>query len=113
MNNPSFDQVSNNAHTQSLTGKQISYLRGLAHHRKVVVIVGNEGTSDSVVAEINGALNHLELIKIKLPPAKKVEQQKLLEQICSKTQASKIQLIGRIGVIYRPAETPNVQLPAI
>lgn len=107
MNNPS----SNNPHTQSLTGKQVGYLRSLAHHRKAVVIVGNDGASDSVLAEINGALNHHELIKVKLQQAKKPDRQELLAQICAKTHANIVQLIGRIGVIYRAADTPSIQLP--
>ena len=105
MNNPSSNKA------RSLTGKQISFLRSLAHHRKAVVIIGNQGASEAVLAEIDSALDHHELIKVKLQLAKKSDRQELLEQVCIKSNASKVQLIGRIGVMYRTAETPVIQLP--
>jgi len=97
---------------QPLSGKQTSFLRSLAHHRKVVVMVGNEGVTDALIAETNIALSHHELIKIKLSGATKKDRQQLLEQICENAQAQKVQLIGRIGIIFRAAETPKIQLPA-
>lgn len=112
MSSPQYNSGSNNTGSQSLTSKQVGYLRSLAHHRKTVVIVGNEGASDAVLAEIDGALDYHELVKVKLMRAKKIDRQKLLAQICDKTHANKVQLIGRIGTIYRTAETPRIQLPA-
>lgn len=102
----------NKPNPQPLSGKQTSYLRSLAHHRKVVVMVGNEGVTEAVIAETDVALNHHELIKIKLSGANKNDRQQLLDQICENAQAQKVQLIGRVGVVFRAAETPKIQLPA-
>ena len=95
----------------TLTGKQKHYLRGLAHNRKPVVTVGVSGVTPAVVEELEQALEHHELLKIKLPASDRGERQLLLEQICRQTGAELVQLLGRNGTVYRPAEKPKVQLP--
>lgn len=94
-----------------LSGKQRHYLRGLAHHRKPVVLVGNAGVSDAVLAEIDQALGHHELIKIKLPALEKKDRQQLAQAICEATGADEVQQLGRILVIYRAAPEPGITLP--
>ena len=95
----------------SLTGKQKKYLRGLAHHKPIVVTIGNAGLSDAVVNELIASLESHELLKLKLPGAKASEKKQLLEDICEKTQSNFVQLIGRVGVIYKPGEKPKIELP--
>ena len=51
----------------SLNKKQIQHLKGAAHSLKPVVLLGNNGLTEAVVAEIDYALNHHELIKVKIP----------------------------------------------
>jgi len=50
----------------SLTSSQKRYLRGLAHNLKPVIMVGNKGISDALLAEFSIALDDHELIKVKL-----------------------------------------------
>ena len=95
----------------SLTGKQKKYLRSLAHHKPVIVTIGNAGLSDAVINEIIASMESHELLKIKLPGARASEKKQLLLDICEKTQSSFVQLIGRVGVIYRPNEQPKIELP--
>ena len=95
----------------SLTGKQKHFLRSLAHHRKPTVTVGAGGLGDSVLQEINFALQHLELLKIKLPAADRIERQHLVQQICTCSQAEMVQLIGRTCLIYKPHDESVIQLP--
>jgi len=49
-----------------LTSKQVRYLRGLTHQLQPVVRVADKGLNENVMAEIESALQHHELIKIKL-----------------------------------------------
>ena len=42
-------------------------LKGLAHNLKPVVLLGANGLTEGVLAEIDNALNHHELIKVKVP----------------------------------------------
>lgn len=94
-----------------LSGSQKQYLRGLAHHRKPVVTAGAKGISDAVVAEIDEALSHHELIKVKLPAVDAPGRKAMVDEICSATRAQWVQTIGRIGVFYRPAPEPKISLP--
>lgn len=75
-------------------------LRAQTHHLKPVVIIGQSGLTDKVLAEIELALNHHELIKIKVR-AERDDRQKIRDQICVETGADYIQSIGQIIVIYR------------
>lgn len=95
----------------SLTGKQKKYLRGLAHHKPVIVTIGSGGLSDAVLNEIISSLASHELLKIKLPGAKASEKKQLLLDVCEKSQSAFVQLIGRVGVIYKPGEPPKIELP--
>jgi len=94
-----------------LTSNQRRYLRSLAHHRKPVVTVGASGVTDAVLAEIDQALNHHELLKVKLPAASAADRRGVVEQVCAATEAQWVQTIGRVGVIYRPAPEPAIKLP--
>lgn len=97
----------------SLSGKQKNYLRGIAHGLNPVVMIGGKGITDAVMAEIENALQQHELIKLKLPSNDKSEKVAALATIASKTNSEPVQLIGRVGVIYRANEEPKITLPSI
>ena len=94
-----------------LTGAQIRYLRGLAHHKRTTVTVGQSGLTTGVIKELDSALTAHELIKIKLQAGSRLHKQTTLDQLCASTKATSIQLIGRIGIIYRPEDPPAILLP--
>ncbi|CAG7856181.1 hypothetical protein MCAMS1_00580 [biofilm metagenome] len=75
-------------------------LKAEAHALKPVVMVGQAGLTDAVMAEIDIALNCHELIKIKIR-ADKDERSRIGDAICGQTEATLIQTIGQITVIYR------------
>jgi RNA-binding protein len=87
------------------------HLRKLAHHLKPVVIVGNAGLTENVLTEIDGALAHHELIKVKINAADKTERQTIIDKICEHTAADWVLSIGHIAAFYRPAEKPKIILP--
>lgn len=93
-----------------LSDSQRRQLRKLAHHLKPVVIVGNAGLTDSVVAEIDSALAHHELIKVRVNAADKSERQLMIDSIAQKTSADWVLSIGHIAAFYRPAEHPKIIL---
>ncbi|MDH3694752.1 MAG: ribosome assembly RNA-binding protein YhbY [Gammaproteobacteria bacterium] len=94
-----------------LTGKQKRYLRSLAHHRQVVVSIGQAGLTEAVMAEIENALDHHELIKIKLSDDDKSSRNKTANDICQKTNAAQVQQIGKSLSIYRAAQEAKIILP--
>ena len=95
----------------TLNAKQRKHLKALAHHRKPVVQVGNAGITAAVIREIELALERHELLKIRLPGVARETRTEMLNKICEATAAGAVQEIGRMAVIYRPAEKPRLKIP--
>jgi RNA-binding protein len=95
----------------AVNDKQKRYLRGLTHTLKPVVMIGNKGLTETVLNEIDNALNHHELIKVRVSGQEKADRTQMLNEIAEKTNADIIQVIGHIGGFYRPAKEPTIQLP--
>ena len=95
----------------TLSGKQKNYLRGIAHNKNPIVTIGAKGLTEAVMQEIELALGHHELVKIKLPTNSKAEKVALLAQITGNSDSEPVQLIGRVGVIYRANDEPKITLP--
>lgn len=95
----------------TLTDKQKRFLKGLAHNLKPVVMLGNNGLTESVLAEIENALEHHELIKVKVNGQERNDRVVILNEIASSSNANLVQTIGNIGVIYRESKKMKIQLP--
>lgn len=95
----------------SLSTKQKQYLKSLAHHLNPVVMLGNNGLTEGVLAEIDNALAHHELIKVKIAGADREMKQLIIDAIVRESQACAVQTIGHILVLYRAAKEPQIQLP--
>lgn len=93
-----------------ITEKQKRFLRAKAHHLKPVVIVGNAGISEGVLNEIEAALTHHELIKVRIN-AERDDRKTMANAICKQTSADLVQVIGHIAILYRPAKKPVIHLP--
>jgi RNA-binding protein len=96
----------------ALNVRQRQHLKALAHHRKPVVQVGNAGITAAVIKEIEVALGHHELLKIRLPGVEREARTEMLKKICEATGADAVQEIGRVAIVYRRAEKPRIALPA-
>ena len=94
-----------------LSTKQKQFLKGLAHHLSPVVMLGGNGLTEVLLAEIDNALNHHELIKVKIAGADRETKQLIIDAIVRETQSSNVQTIGHILVLYRPSEEGKIQLP--
>ena len=94
-----------------LTAAQQQYLKGLAHPLSPVIIIGDKGLTEAVLKETDRALKAHELIKIKAGSDEKETRAQWLVRICEALDASPVQQIGKVLVIYRPAEKPVIQLP--
>ena len=83
-----------------LNGKQRRALRALGHHLEPVVLVGQHGVTDAVVAAVDQALHDHELIKVKIhegPEDRKEAAQRLAEA----TGAELAQLLGRVALLFK------------
>ncbi|MEX0914852.1 MAG: ribosome assembly RNA-binding protein YhbY [Wenzhouxiangellaceae bacterium] len=84
-----------------LNNKQIRHLRGLCHDLSPVVMVADKGLSDNVRAEIAGALESHELIKVKLR-GEREQRREWIDEIVAETSAELVQKIGQVACFYRP-----------
>lgn len=88
-----------------LNPKQISYLRGLAHHLNPVVMVGNNGLSEAVLKEVDVNLKAHELIKIKVQSDEKAVRAQMLDNVCATLGCTPVHHIGKNLVVYRASDT--------
>ncbi|MGF1869758.1 ribosome assembly RNA-binding protein YhbY [Photobacterium indicum] len=95
----------------NLSTKQKQHLKGLAHNLKPVVLMGSNGLTEAVIAEIEIALNHHELIKIKVATEDRETKILIVDAIIRETKADKVQVIGKTLVLYRPTEERKIELP--
>ena len=96
----------------NLNNKQKQYLKGQAHPLKPVVMLGNNGLTEGVLAEIEQALAHHELIKIKVAAEERETKALIVDAIVRETKASNVQVIGNMLVLYRPStEDRKIILP--
>ena len=87
----------------ALTSAQTRFLRGQAHDLKAMLQVGGKGITDALVAEIDLALEHHELIKIKVAATDREARDAMIGELAERTGAAVVQRIGHTAVIYRPS----------
>ena len=95
-----------------LTNNQKKHLRKLAHNLRPVVMVGQQGLSDAVLAELESTMIKHELLKIKVRSSDRDKKQEIVDKILSFSKAALVQVIGGVLVVYRPFdENPSIILP--
>lgn len=95
----------------SLTPAQRQFLRAQAHSLHPVVTIGDAGISEAVMKEIERSLISHELIKVKSHSGEKALRENQLAEICNALNAAPVQHIGKILIVYKPAEKPRLVLP--
>lgn len=95
-----------------LSKNQIKFLRGKCHDLKPVVMLGQKGLTDAVLNELDSALEHHELVKIKLSVDDRDARKQLIDEICRQSHAEAVQSIGKTVSIYRAnTKNPVIHLP--
>ena len=97
---------------KELTPAERRALRARAHPLHPVIMVGEAGLTPAVISEIDRALKSLELIKIRVLGDDRNARAAMIEQICAALDASPVQHIGKILVIFRPRPEPAAPQPA-
>jgi RNA-binding protein len=87
--------------TKNLGIRDRKRLRQIAHHLDPVIIVGDQGVSDAVVAETDRALTDHELIKVKVQSGDREERALATAALAGACSAEVVQAIGRVVVLYR------------
>jgi RNA-binding protein len=86
---------------KELTPAERQALKGRAHRLDPVVMIGADGLTPGVRAEIGRALDAHELIKIRVMSGDGDTRERLLREICAAAGASPVQHIGKVLVVYR------------
>jgi RNA-binding protein len=84
-----------------LTEQQLKHLRGLAHKLKPVVMVGQHGLKETILEEIDNALEFHELIKVKISVGDRDMRDEIIEAILEDSRATLIQRVGNIATLFR------------
>ncbi len=76
-----------------------------------MVSVGHAGASEAVTQELHAALEHHELLKVKIHTAERATLHQIAAELAQRTDATLVQTIGRIVVLYRASQQPRLVLP--
>jgi RNA-binding protein len=96
----------------ALTEKQKKHLRRLAHPMNPIVILGNAGLTDAVVAELDRALADHELVKVSARIGERDARNVALAMLASRSLSELVQRVGHVGVFYRRRnELPKILIP--
>ena len=91
----------------NLTNKQKKRFRAIGHQLRPVVTVASKGLTQSVLDEIDRALDDHELVKIKFNIGDRVVRDALLKELIDAVDAATIQTVGSVALIVRLADSPN------
>ena len=92
--------------------KQLRHLKSMCHALSPVVRVGQKGITDALMAELDIALTHHELIKIKVGMGDRDERRAAIAKLAEDHDAHIIQQIGQIAVLFkRNHEKPTILFP--
>lgn len=91
-----------------LSARDRSRLKARAHALEPIVQIGHGGLTEAVVAEIEGALEAHELIKVRAGGHDREARAELFAAICARTGATSVQQVGKVAVLWRPANDPQI-----
>lgn len=96
----------------ALSSSQRRYLRGLCHHLQPIIQLGANGASEAVTKELDKALDHHELIKVKLSGGDREERRQQVDTLLEATGAELVQSIGHTASVFRRnPDAPRLALP--
>ncbi|MGA9422455.1 MAG: YhbY family RNA-binding protein [Rhodanobacteraceae bacterium] len=84
-----------------LSAKQKRCLRGLAHARPAIILIGQKGLTDAVRNEFEHALEDHELVKVKVAANDRDQRSALILQLAESAQADLVHAIGHTACYYR------------
>ncbi|MEW6037400.1 MAG: ribosome assembly RNA-binding protein YhbY [Pseudomonadota bacterium] len=76
-------------------------LRAKAHKLKPVVITGQAGITPGVLGEIDLALEHHELIKVRVNASDREARAEMTALICGESGAELVQSLGHVITLFR------------
>ena len=95
-----------------LSEAQKKHLRGLGHALKPLIMVGEAGLSESLLAEFESTLAHHELIKVSVRVGDRRARDSVIDELCKAGSATLVQRVGNMALLYREnPEKKKIVLP--
>ncbi len=85
-----------------LTEHQKKFLRGRGHQLKPLIMVGDAGLSEPLLAEFESTLDHHELLKVRVRVGDRDARDEIIAKLCETGRAELVQRIGNVALLYRP-----------
>ncbi len=96
----------------ALAAAQKRYLRSLAHDLKPVILVGAKGVTPAMLAELELALEHHELVKVKFAAPDRDARDAWNEAMIEASGAALVQRVGNVATVFRARrKDPGIVLP--
>ena len=99
----------------NLTEQQKKFLRGRGHQLKPLIMVGDAGLSEPLLAEFESTLDHHELLKVRVRVGDRDARDEIIAKLCDTGRADLVQRIGNVALLYRPnlnkKREKRIQLP--
>lgn len=95
-----------------LTGKQKGFLRSKAHHLQPLFQIGKNGLTESVIVQIEEALEAKELIKVNILQNCGEDKKEIAGTLAERENMNIVQTIGNVIVLYKESiENKRIELP--
>src|SRR5690554_1960341 len=96
---------------KSLSKAAVKYLKGISHGLNPYVTVADKGITENFLNELEIALDHHELVKVKVR-ADRNDRPELIKKLIASSGATEIQSIGQTVTLYRAnPKKPVYELP--
>ena len=94
----------------ALSATEKKRFRGIGHHLKPVILVGGNGLSESLLAELDRALEQHELIKVKVHAEDRETRRALIDELPALSGCEIVATIGNVALVYRAARRQDPRL---
>jgi RNA-binding protein len=89
----------------ALTERQKKHLRRLGHDLHPIVLVGQRGMNAGVVEELKLALEHHELVKLRVRAASREDRDAIFGELAGLSDSEFVFRIGNVGLFYKKNNT--------
>ena len=90
-----------------MSGKERAALRAEAHHLDVLVHIGHQGLTDTLLGSLDDVLRTKELVKVQVAKAGELSAKGAANDVAERMGAEVIQVIGRTFTLFR--ENPELK----
>ena len=87
-----------------LTAKQRKYLKGLANDLRPTVVIGKNGLTENIYAELATGFRTRELVKVDIQKGSPLDAKETANLLAEEMGAEFVQAIGRRFVLYKESE---------